>query len=99
MESAQLSALIYYCTNGSWRQDQRTSLGYSLKSCCIVGWKRLQNGHSRSEYSTTVTLAFCGPRTWSSLIISRISPTVGSAGCAGAAALPSVLPVLADPAT
>src|SRR3989338_8399090 len=47
----------------------------------MVGWKRSQNGHSKSEYSMIVTFASLFPRIWSSSVTTGIGP----AGAAGAA--------------
>src|SRR3989339_718196 len=74
--SASFIAFEWREVSGKWRYTQLTSLGYSSIKRCMVGWKRLQNGHSVSEYSTTDTLAFFFPliQSLSVTATKRISP-------------------------
>jgi len=56
----------------------------------MVGAKVLQNGHSKSEYSIRVILAFLLPRIWSAFVIAFgfLETTLGAA-CAGCFASPA----------
>src|SRR3989344_5612308 len=92
LASASFWALAWN-PSGKWRYTSATLSLYASRICLVVGWNRLQNGHSKSEYSMRKTCAFGLPRIWSAAETGFTVPAAGAApgtGDGGVAVLAAV---------